>query len=246
MIERQHHQHAVAGLAFGHQGKNVEIVKRADMRHDRRLGQAGRARREHFERRVFRLHIGAHGRVRPGFGLGIQRGAEILSPIQRPVEHPGAHRIEFAGPGTVESLGQLAFQDDLFGLADIEAMGQGMAGELVIEQGSHHTDLGEAEPDGDILPAIAHEESDRIARLETLVQRPMGDLVGPRLELAVGNLARVQQGHRIVGETVDRGLDVIRHPDTRPGAHLLHRTKHAQHAAHIVELALQRGEQTHR
>ena len=71
-----------------------------------------------------------------------------------------------------------------------DGVGQRLKPEVGVDESGNEADLGEAEPDGDVLGPVLHEERDAVAALEALARR---EEVGHAIAVLV-NLEMVHMG----------------------------------------------------
>ena len=92
---------------------------------------------------------------------------------------------------------QPRIHDNMLGRRDRDAMRQAFAAEMGIDQCHHGADARQAQPDGQILRPIGHQQADYFTLGDALAQRPAGILVCPRGKAGMAEtLARRHQGRR--------------------------------------------------
>ena len=143
VIERQSKVDAVTGFRSCRPGEAAHIELSAQVGDARRLGQACRAGGKDVDGDILGRKAGPHGRpVRPKGRNPFQRPVEIAVALADPsAQHPFrqgpgqtcAHRFEFRRG--------LGVADQMAGAGDVETMGQGLAGDLVVDQGAGDPNL---------------------------------------------------------------------------------------------------------
>ena len=185
------------------------------MRDPRRLGQAGGARSvdeqggvavgqavSHGSQRSHRRSA-AHGVVE----VAALAGLVLAFQADDPQHHgPGQERT-----GLLDLAPGVCVGDHLGHADNVEAVGQGMAGQIGVDQGRGDADLGEAQPGGQIVGAIAHHQADDVGAPQVAAARPVGVAVGQRVQLAVAQRPVLVLDRDIVAEFVDRLLEVVTH-----------------------------------
>ena len=91
-------------------------------------------------------------------------------------------------------IAELGGDDDVLRRDDIDAMGEGSAAKIGVDQRNDAAHLGDAEPDRQVFGPVRHDEAHRLALAELLRQRPARITVGAVGERAIGQaLARREQ-----------------------------------------------------
>ena len=73
------------------------------------------------------------------------------------------------------------------GFGHPDGVGQRLKSEVGVDEGRNEADLGEAEPDGDVLGPVLHEERDAVTALEALAWREeVGDAIAVLVDLEQG------------------------------------------------------------
>ena len=70
-------------------------------------------------------------------------------------------------------------------------MGQGVAGQIGVDQGRGDTDLGKPQPGGDVFGPVEHHQGDGVPTLEPPTLGPVAEAVGHGVKLAIGHRATV-------------------------------------------------------
>ena len=142
------------------------------------------------------------------------------------------------------SLGQGRIDDDVIGAGRGHAMGQPRTGELGVDQGSGDPDLGQAEPDRQIVWTIFHEQGDRRSGVDPQVIGPGCIAVGSPLQVRIGPAFVLEQDRDARGMAVDGAFKIVR--DVDPGSRLQtpDAGKRPQASAEEPYLATEPGEQS--
>jgi hypothetical protein len=95
------------------------------------------------------------------------------------------------------------------GARDLEAVRQGVAHQVVVDQRGHHADLGQAKPERQVVEPVRQEHRHHVARREALGQRPVGETVGQRVHLAIGEAGALEADGDSLPPAVDRRLEIV-------------------------------------
>ncbi len=213
VIQRQDVEQGVLRRRGRGPGEGAHIGPHPRMRHPRRLGQAGRARGVDVQGRVAVGHAltqrtvgpygrcAAHGVVQVAARVGLVLFAQAVDPDHQVAVDQGAR--------VLDRLPAVLVRHHVEGGRDGQAVGQGRAGQIVVDQGGGHPDLGEAEPGGHVFHAVVHHQGDDVAALQIAALGPVGVAVRQGLELAIGQLAALVLDRDVGAEPVDRLLDVV-------------------------------------
>ncbi len=209
VIERQGAEHPVLGPGPGRGRKAAHVELNAHVGDARGLGQAGGARGEDVERRVLGGHGAAGLAVGPDGAGALERGGQIALVAVRRAQGPDGDRLAERAAHRLQRRGRLVVDDDVRGVGQPQAVGEGPAGQVVVDQGRGHADLAEPVPGGDVVEAIRQEDADRAGAPEAPRGRPMGVAVGQRVELPIGDRPPLELQGRTLAPAIDRLLEVI-------------------------------------
>ena len=221
VIHRQAAVHPVVRANVHQAGEPVARLHQSVMMDPRGLGWPRRARRVDIERPVL------DGR-RPALGRAqrlARAAADVAVEAREVVAAGGAVSPDRGRPRQVpprggEGTDELGGHDDMPGRDQVDAMREGAAGQLRVEQRHDAADPGDAEPDRHVLGSARHEQTDGVAWSESLIERPARIAIGLLGQRTIGQaLALGQQGRRRVealGELVDhRRQRALRAPADR-------------------------------
>ena len=215
VIHRKGAVHPVARAGIHHAGKPVAPLHQPKMADVGGLGQPGRSRGVQEERPILdaqRPELGpAQLLARASLDVDINARERARSGAVR----PDLRRARGAGQRRGEPIDELGGDDDVPGRDDTDAMREGRTDQIGIEQRHHSTDASDTEPDRHVLRLVRHQQADRLALGETLLQRPAGIPVRALGEPAIGEaLALGEEGRRVAvcfGEVLDHvGEDAAR------------------------------------
>jgi hypothetical protein len=132
---------------------------------------------------------------------------------------------------------QLDSHDDVPGLDDVDAVGERVAGEVGVEQRHYSSDSRHAEPDRHVFRPVRHQQADRVALADAVLERPARVAVGARSKLAIGQSLTVREQRRriveLLGELLDHDRqDTVGMLDDR--LDLLERAQRALQARHVA------------
>ena len=143
--------------------------------------------------------------------VGEVRG-QVAFPRQRRIKAPEAGRMSEVAEHVLQGWRGLTVDDDLVCAGEGQAMREGLAGELVVDQGGDHPDLGQAIPGRQVLDPVGQEEGDPVPGLEARLDGPSGEPVGEGVHLAVGQAPAVEPQGLAVAPAPDRSLQVVADP----------------------------------
>ena len=109
--------------------------------------------------------------------------------------------------GRVERIGELRGDDEVFSRSSLNAVREGLPGEVGVEQCDDSANAGDTQPDSQILGAVGHQQADHIALRHALCERPAG--VPPRApgEFEVGEALAVGEQRGLVAQPVAQLVD---------------------------------------
>ena len=116
-------------------------------------------------------------------------------------------------------------------------MGQGLASQLVIDQGRDHPDLGQAVPGRKVLHPVGKEEGDAVSRSEPGLQGPSGEAVGQAIHLPIAEAATFEADSLAVRPFPDRSPQVIADPPRTVGRNAADPTQGPGQAAIEAQVA---------
>jgi len=150
------------------------------------LRQAGRARRIDVERAIF---DGEHGTV--GSGELVAGKVVEIAIDAREVGIGLAVKPDLGVAGnmrarTRQRLVQLVGHDDVLGIHHIDAVGERHSREVGVDECNDAAGPRDADPGGQEFRSARHHQTDDVALVQILRQRPARIAVGARCELAVG------------------------------------------------------------
>ena len=100
-----------------------------------------------------------------------------------------------------------------------------------VHQGGDDANLGEADPDRDIVRAILHAERNPVAGFQSVRQRPMGNPVRGGIEFGICGELAFKPKRDVPGMLVDTLLEIVRNelPGVRRNVadQLVHPDRHA-------------------
>ena len=111
---------------------------------------------------------------RPGFERRAPRGFRSVRRcrgIRRESTPAAAREVR---QGSVECLGELHGDDDVFGRSRLNAVREGLPGEVGVEQRDDPAHAGDTQPDGEIIGAVGHQQADHVAFPHALCEGPTG------------------------------------------------------------------------
>src|SRR6201985_3958875 len=108
----------------------------------------------------------------------MQTGFRVVAEIRQ-------RRLEYAS--------ETGGENDMIGFGNVNAMRQRGADQLGIDQRSHAADPADAEPGCDIIRTARQAQADRIALLDSCLQRPARIAVDALSEFSVAQRSRVRQ-----------------------------------------------------
>ena len=129
-------------------------------------------------------------------------------------------------------------------LDNVQTVGKAGTFEIAVDQRRYDPDLGKAEPGGDKIGCIFHEQGDRVTRLIALRQRPVGNRVGAGFKFAIGHPVAFEIKGDIVRKTVDRDFDIVGDQDRCVGINILDLRHHIFQRTGELYLALDHAEYT--
>jgi hypothetical protein len=209
VIERQGHVDAVAGPGVGRPGEAPQVELGPHVGDARGLRQAGGAAGENQQRQVAGGHALADAAVGGELAAALQGLTEVAPIAGRLAQHPELGRLVQQRPAGFEGRGGLVVDDAVRGAGEIQAVRQRPAGQMVVDQRGDHADLGEAVPDREIFQPVRHEQRHRLAAPDMQALGPVGEAVGDRVELAVGDGAPLEAEGRPRAVLLDRALQVV-------------------------------------
>ncbi|GEM_PF-4633569 len=124
-------------------------------------------------------------------------------------------------------------------------MGQAATLQIAVDQRGDDPDLGQAEPGGDEIGRIFHEQGDRVSRPIALRQRPMGDPVGARFKGGIADRIPFKIKGDIVRIGGDRGFDIIGDQQMGIRINILDLCHHAFERSRKTDLTLDDAEYSH-
>ena len=216
MVERQGAVDPVGRLGLGRGREAAHVELGAGVGDARRLGHAGGARGVDVERRVLggdAVARGLAGRAQRRDAL--QGAVEVAVAAHRLVRRRAAHdplRHRAAAGRRAPPRRPAAVSVSTIRWAapgDRQAVGQARPGQVVVDQGGGHADLGEAVPDRDVFDAVGHEQRHGVAALDAPPRGPVGEAVGHGVELGIGDGPALEDDGVALGELVDRLLEVV-------------------------------------
>ena len=157
VIERQRDIDPVARRGAGRSDEALHHGLRAHIGQLGGLGHTGCAGRIDIETEIAAAQCLAVCAVRARVRHICQYRLEISHAGACAIKGPKRRRVLKQSLGVDCRGGLLWPGNDVFGVRDIDAMGQRLAFEIVIDHRGHDTDLGEAKPDRDIFRSVAHE-----------------------------------------------------------------------------------------
>ena len=124
-------------------------------------------------------------------------------------------------------------------------MGKACAFEIAVDQRRHDPDLGQAEPGGDEIGRIFHEQGDRVSGEIALRQRPVGDPVGARFKRGIAHRVPFKMKGDIVRIGGNRGFDIVGDQDRGVRVNILDLCHHIFERTGEMDLALDDAEYSH-
>ena len=209
VVHGQRHIDPVARLRVRRAGEAAHVELGAHVGDARGLRHPRRARGEDQQRCLPGGHVGAEAAVGGELAAALQRLGQIpLIPVGG-AHHPLLQRPLQQRARGAEHPGRLGVDDDVLGAADVQAVRQRQAGELVVDQRGDDADLRKTVPDREILDAIGHEERHRLAAPQVEAFPPMGESVGHGVELAIGQRPAFEGDGGPVAPPGDRGFQIV-------------------------------------
>ena len=201
MVERQGDVDPVVGFGAGRPGEAAHVELGAHVIDPRGLRQAGGAAGEDEQSRVGR----GHPRAERCAADAVHRRAEAApwrsASRSRPASSPRRRRSKAA---RVE-----ASATQMRGAGKLEAMRQGLAGQLVVDQGGDDAQLGKAKPERQVFEPVGQQDGDPVAPPQPLPFRPGGIAIGKRIELAIGEFRALEADRQAVWPAVDSPLQIV-------------------------------------
>ncbi len=209
------------------------------------LGQAGGAAGEDVEGGVAGLHALAHGAVGTQVADAFHGLGQVALAGVRLGQGPLLHVVGQQFAGGLEGRPGVGVHQAVPGAGDVQAVGQGLAGKLVVDQCGGDADLGKAEPDGQVLQAVGHEQRHHVAAVDANVLGPVGVAVGHGVQLAVGQREAFKGDGAAAAPAVDGGFQVVADQVGRIGGDAADAVQGARQPAQEAPLPFQTGRQTH-
>ena len=179
------------------------------------------------------------------FGSGLEGRMEVFPPLNGAIKGPDFQIALQLAIGGFHLIGLLTTGDQAFGVCDVDAMGEAAAFQIVIDQSRHDANLRQAKPAGHILRTVVEEKRHTVARLEALIQRPIGELIGPRLKLAIAGEITLETEGDVVGIFVHDLFKVIGQKDLAFRINGAGPFQRATHTGHKGQFSLQPIQHTH-
>ena len=167
--QRQAIVQAIIRRRAGQAGEPAAPVQDAPMADAGGLRQAGGARRVDQQRAIV---DGDRGAVRsrvsglPSIRSRISSSADVaVVDIELGVAamDPDLRHAVQIGRGGLEHVGEIRGEDDMIGFRDVDAMRQRLPDQLGIDQRDDAADLADAEPGGDVIRPVRHQQANGIA-----------------------------------------------------------------------------------
>ncbi len=182
--------------------------------------------------------------VRPVLAAA-RSGRSLPCPAARPsMDQPRTGPIQKRRRGHERRLGR-GVDDAMLGAGNVQAVGQRLAAELVVDQGGDHADLGQPVPERQIVQAIGQQDRHRRAARQPLAARPMGAAVGHLVERAIGEGLALEADRRAFAPAIRRPLQIVADEVGRARRDRAHPEERADQAGQIAALAPQNGQWSH-
>uniref|UniRef100_A0A0N4ZJL1 LEPR-XLL domain-containing protein n=1 Tax=Parastrongyloides trichosuri TaxID=131310 RepID=A0A0N4ZJL1_PARTI len=217
VIQRQAVVEGVLGRRGRGSGEGAHIGAGARMRDARGLGQAGGARGEDEQGRVAVGQTLAQALVGPHRRGAAHRVVDVAAVVGLVLVGQAvdpAHQVAIdEGTGLLDRAPAVLIRHHVEGVGDGQAVGQGLARQIGVDQGRGHADLGEADPGGQVFDPVVHHQGDDVGALQVPRLGPVGVAVGQGVQLAIGQATGLVLDRDIVRELVDGLLDVVTEQD---------------------------------
>src|SRR5690606_28699776 len=89
-------------------------------------------------------------------------------------DDPEQHGAGDERAGGLDLFPSVLVGDHLGHADDVQAVSEGLAREIGVDQGGGDPDLGEAEPGGDVFNAVGHHQADDVIAAQVPPSRPVG------------------------------------------------------------------------
>ena len=134
----------------------------------------------------------------PGFEWCGCKAFDLLVDAAPSAVNPHLRRRGEVRQGRVERIGKFRVDDEVFSRSRLNAVREGLPGEVGVKQRDDSAHAGDTQPDRQILGAIGHQQADHIALGHALCDRPAG--VPPRAlrEFEVGEALAVGEQRGLV------------------------------------------------
>ncbi len=247
VIERQGHIDAVGGAGVGRAGETAHVELGPHVGDARGLGQAGGAAGEDVERGVAGGQaIAGRQAIRPKLAAALQRIDQVALVAVRGPLHPLLDMAVQRALHLLETGRGLGVDDTVQGLGDVQAVGQGRASQLVVDQGRGDPDLRQPVPDRHVFQAVGHEQRHGLAAGDALPLGPVGVAVGDGVQLGVGDRLAFEDDGLAARPLVDGRFQIVADQVGAVRRDGLHALERARESLDELQLAFQPGRQTHR
>ena len=181
------------------------------------------------------------GGRRLGRALG-KGGGQVAFSRQGRIQAPKTRRVVQVAQYVLQGRRGLPIHNHLMSAGQGEAVGQGLACELVIDEGRDHPDLGQAIPGGQVLDPVGQEEGHPVPGPQTDLKRPSREAVGQGLHSCVGEASPLETQGLAVGPSRRRRVEVVTDAARTSRMDPLHPAKRPEQAGGEPEVTLERRE----